>query len=243
MATDPQRPTGKPLPRWSPPPFPPHEVFEGRTCSLEPLTSAHAEGLFVANIADTDGASWTYLAYGPFASASDYAAWIEANTSGADPQFYAIVPHDTGVASGVASYLAIVPERASIEVGHIHYTPLLARGVPASEAMYLMAERAFDLGYRRYEWKCDALNAASRAAAQRYGFSYEGTFRHHSVYKGRNRDTAWFSITDTEWPAIHEAFVRWLDPSNFEGGVQRTRLSDLTRPLLSAIDPGYSVAE
>src|SRR4029078_13618057 len=125
------------------------------------------------------------------------------------------------------------PASGSIEVGHIHYSPSLARQPAATEAMYLMMQRAFELGYRRYEWKCDALNARSRAAAQRYGFSFEGIFRQATVYKGRNRDTAWYAIIDQEWPALQAAFAQWLDPANFDAdGQQSVRLADLTRPVL-----------
>jgi len=134
---------------------------------------------------------------------------------------------------GVASYLRIAPASGTIEVGHIHYSPRLRRSPIATEAMYLLMERAFSLGYRRYEWKCDALNAPSRAAARRLGFSYEGVFRHATVYKGRNRDTAWFSAVDSEWPALQTAFQAWLAPGNFDDeGRQRIRLADLTRPIL-----------
>jgi RimJ/RimL family protein N-acetyltransferase len=133
----------------------------------------------------------------------------------------------------VASYLRIEPASGSIEVGHINYSPLLQRTPAATEAMYLMMQRVFDLGYRRYEWKCDALNARSRAAAQRLGLSFEGVFRQATVYKGRNRDTAWYAAIDQEWPALQAAFLQWLDPANFdEDGRQRLRLADLTSPVL-----------
>jgi RimJ/RimL family protein N-acetyltransferase len=157
-----------------------------------------------------------------------------ATCLGTDPRFYAIIASPEGKAVGVASYLRITPASGSIEVGHLHYSPRLQRSPAATEAMYLLMERAFELGYRRYEWKCDALNAASRAAAQRLGLSFEGVFRQATVYKGRNRDTAWYAAIDAEWPALREAFLEWLDPGNFDGdGRQRTRLSDRTRPLLT----------
>jgi RimJ/RimL family protein N-acetyltransferase len=138
-----------------------------------------------------------------------------------DPTFYAIVDTASGSPVGVASYLRIAPDMGSIEVGHLSYSPALQRTAAATEAMYLMMRRAFDeLGYRRYEWKCDSLNAPSRAAAIRLGFQYEGLFRDAVVYKGRNRDNAWYSIVADEWPALRTAFERWLDPANFgpEGG-------------------------
>ena len=151
---------------------------------------------------------------------------------GDDPLFHAIIDSATGKAIGVASYLRIDPASGSIEVGHINYSPLLQRTPAATEAMYLMMQRVFELGYRRYEWKCDALNARSRAAAQRYGFSFEGVFRQATVYKGRNRDTAWYAAIDQEWPALQAAFLQWLDPANFDqDGRQRVRLADLTGPI------------
>jgi RimJ/RimL family protein N-acetyltransferase len=178
---------------------------------------------------------WTYLPYGPFDSLTAWTAWAEPMAASADPLFFAIIDRATGLASGVAAYLAIVPEHGSIEVGHIAYAPALQRTPAATDAMFLMMRTAFDLGYRRYEWKCDALNARSRAAAQRLGLSHEGTFRQHRVVKGHNRDSAWFAATDAEWPALRAAFDRWLDPGNFDAdGRQRVRLRDLTAPVLVA---------
>jgi RimJ/RimL family protein N-acetyltransferase len=228
------QPIGFPLPGWTPPPAPPREPAEGQYCRLEPLDPGrHADALFAANAAATDERGWTYLAYGPFPNPASYRAWVETCSRGDDPLFFAVVETATGRPAGVVSYLRITPAGGSIEVGHIHYAPPLKRTPAATEAMYLMMERAFGLGYRRYEWKCDALNAASRAAAQRLGLSFEGVFRQATVYKGRNRDTAWYAAIDSEWPALREAFRAWLDPGNFDGdGRQRTRLTDLTRPLL-----------
>jgi RimJ/RimL family protein N-acetyltransferase len=207
----------------------------GRYCRLEPLDPGrHADALYTAFAADADGRGWTYLAYGPFPTAADYRGWMEASCLDDDPLFFAIIDAAAGQPAGVASYLRITPAGGSIEVGHIHYSPGLKQNPAATEAMYLMMRTAFDLGYRRYEWKCDALNAASRAAAQRLGLSFEGVFRQATVYKGRNRDTAWYAAIDAEWPALHRAFLTWLDPTNFDGdGRQRTRLTDLTRPLLT----------
>src|SRR5262249_17730316 len=139
----------------------------------------------------------------------------------------------TSKAIGVASYLRINPPSGSIEVGHINYSPALQRTPAATEAMFLMMQQAFELGYRRYEWKCDALNVKSRAAAQRLRLSFEGLFRQGTVYKGRNRDTAWYGVIKAEWPFLKEGFTRWLDPGNFdEDGRQRLRLSDLTAPIV-----------
>jgi RimJ/RimL family protein N-acetyltransferase len=206
----------------------------GRFCRLEPLDPGrHAAALLEADAADVDGRTWTYLAYGPFRDLPSYRAWMSATCLGDDPMFFAILDAADGRPAGVASYLRITPAAGSIEVGHIHYSPRLRRGPAATEAMYLMMRWAFESGYRRYEWKCDALNAASRAAAQRLGLSFEGVFRQAAVYKGRNRDTAWYAAIDAEWPALRQAFLAWLDPGNFDGaGQQRTRLSDLTRPVL-----------
>ena len=219
---------------WTPPPVPPLAPMAGRTCRLEPLDVArHAAGLHDANLLGEDGRNWAYLPYGPFEAFDAYQAWLTSVASKSDPQFHTIVDLATGAPAGVASYLRIDPDAGSIEVGHIKYSPRLQRTVAATEAMYLMMRRAFELGYRRYEWKCNALNAPSRAAAQRLGFSYEGIFRQARVDKGRNRDTAWYAMIDREWPAIDRAFQRWLDPSNFDAeGRQRTSLSALTAPIL-----------
>lgn len=221
---------------WTPPPVPPLEAMTGRTCRVEPIDVArHASELHEANLLDREHRNWTYLSYGPFTSLDDYVAWLTSVARAADPQFHAIVDRESGRAVGVASYLRIDPDAGSIEVGHINYSPRLQRTVAATEAMYLMMRRAFALGYRRYEWKCNALNAPSRAAAQRLGFSYEGVFRQARVDKGRNRDTAWYAAIDREWPALDKAFQRWLAPGNFDQrGQQRTSLSKLTSPLLVA---------
>jgi RimJ/RimL family protein N-acetyltransferase len=228
------QPIGFPVPGWAPPPRPACEALVGRLCRVEPLEPArHAAELYAANAADAAGRMWTYLAYGPFDSPDDYRAWMERTCRGADPLFFALVDLATGRAAGVASYLRIEPPAGSIEVGHIALAPALQRTPAATEAMFLLMRQAFALGYRRYEWKCDALNAPSRAAAQRLGLSFEGVFRQATVYKGRNRDTAWYAAVDAEWPALEAAFTRWLDPANFDSsGRQRESLSALTAPLL-----------
>jgi RimJ/RimL family protein N-acetyltransferase len=221
---------------WKPPVQPPREPMTGRTCRTEPLdVDRHAADLHAANLLDTSGGNWTYLPYGPFATLDDYRVWLTSVASAADPQFHAVIDLATSKAVGVASYLRIDPAAGAIEVGHINYSPKLQRTVAATEAMYLMMKRAFELGYRRYEWKCNELNAPSRTAAQRLGFSYEGVFRQARVDKGRNRDTAWYAAIDREWPALDRAFQRWLDPANFdERGRQRTSLGALTGPILVA---------
>ena len=226
-------PIGAPVSDWMPPPAPTRMVLEGRYCRLEPLTLSHAPALFEALSADRDGRIWTYMPHGPFASADAYRAWVWGAAQGADPLHYAILVDGRPV--GTASYLRIAPTAGSIEVGWITYSPALQRTRAATEAMYLMMRWAFEAGYRRYEWKCNALNAASRRAAQRLGLSYEGVFRQAVVVKGRNRDSAWYAAIDGEWPAIRAAMETWLDPVNFDGeGVQRQSLSALTRPVLVA---------
>lgn len=223
-------PIGVPVEGWTAPPRPPREPMTGTYCRLEPLDpDRHAADLFEANSADTAGRMFTYLSSGPFDRFDAYLAWLQRMSRTEDPLFFAIVDAASGKAAGVASYLRIDPANGVIEVGHISYSPALQRTRAATEAMYLMMQRAFTLGYRRYEWKCDSLNAKSRAAAQRLGFSYEGVFRQATVYKGRNRDTAWYAAIDHEWPAFDAAFRRWLDPQNFDAeGRQRVRLADLT---------------
>jgi RimJ/RimL family protein N-acetyltransferase len=206
--------------------------MEGRLCRLEPLDAAtHAAALHEAYAADREGRNWTYLPYGPFTSAAEYVSWVESIQGGDDPLFHAIVSVATGRPVGVASYLRIEPLMGTIEVGHLSYSPALQQTPAATEAMYLMMRRAFDeLGYRRYEWKCNSLNAPSLAAAKRLGFRFEGIFRQAMVIKGRNRDTAWLSIVDAEWPGVRSALEGWLDPSNLdEAGRQRRRLQEFPR--------------
>jgi RimJ/RimL family protein N-acetyltransferase len=222
------QPIGAALDDWSPPARPVPHIIAGRWCQLEPLTvESHAASLWAAYALDTEYRNWTYLVHGPYATFADFAAWVQRSAASIDPLFFAIVDRQAR-AVGVAAYLRIAPESGVIEVGHINLSPLLQRTPAATEAMYLMMKHAFDLGYRRYEWKCDALNAPSRAAAERLGFVYEGTFRQAMVYKGRNRDTAWYSIIDGEWLAVRQALERWLTPDNFDAaGGQRSRLSEL----------------
>jgi RimJ/RimL family protein N-acetyltransferase len=229
---------GAPVPGWTPPQRPGPDGFLGRWAELERLSAAkHAEALFAANRASD--AIWDWLPYGPFPEGEAYLAWVEEMAAREDPFFYAIRDRETGHWGGVASFLRIAPEAGSIEVGHINFAPRLQRSRAATEAMFHMMHWVFEAGYRRYEWKCNALNRASRRAAERFGFSYEGVFRQAAVVKGRNRDTAWFACIDTEWPALRAAYELWLDPVNFDAeGRQRQALSDLTRPILVARDPG-----
>ncbi len=229
---------GRVVADWVPPAVPLAAVIEGTLVRLEPLDAdTHAADLHRAF--GGHAGLWNYMPYGPFPSASAYHRWIRESAMGDDPRFYALRNLETGHCGGVASYLRVTPGAGSIEVGHICLSPEIAGGRLSTEAMFRMMEWAFGAGYRRYEWKCNALNMASRRAAQRLGFSFEGVFRQAAVVKGRNRDTAWFSVIDSEWPALREAFAAWLAPSNFDGkGRQRERLSDLTGLVRAGSDPG-----
>ena len=228
---------GTPLPDWTPPPRPVGEVLTGAYVQLERMDPAlHGADLHRAYLGH-DGL-WDYLPYGPFASREDYVHWATATACGADPLFYVLRNRTTRLCGGVASYLRVTPAAGSIEGGHINLSPEIAGSRMASEAMFLMMEWAFAAGYRRYEWKCDALNMPSRRAAQRLGFSYEGIFRQATVYRQRNRDTAWFSIIDSEWPKLRAAYQAWLDPANFDAaGRQRVTLAALTGPVRGGFDP------
>lgn len=227
---------GEPVPDWTPPPRPPHEQMCGDRCDLLPLNvETHGPDLFEA-FADED---WSYLPSGPFDTLTDFIEWAKKTCLGRDPLFFAIVEKGTGKAVGMASYLCIAPEAGSIEVGHIHFGRTIQRTPIGTEAMFLMMRTAFQLGYRRYEWKCNSLNEPSRCAAVRFGFSYEGTFRQHRVVKGRNRDTSWFACIDKEWPHLRKAFETWLSPDNFDdAGKQRSSLSQLTSQAVAAASEG-----
>ena len=220
---------GFPLPGWVPARTPTKERLTGRYCQLTGLdTDLHAADLHTANCLDVEHRMWTYLPYGPFESFDQYCEWLRAAQRSTDPLYFAVIDLATKRAIGVVSYLRIDPRNGVIEVGHLAYSPHLQRTPAATECMYLLMKQAFDLGYRRYEWKCDALNVPSRTAAERLGFKYEGLFRQAAVYKQRSRDTAWYSIIDSEWPQIQTAFERWLHPSNFnDEGEQLLRLSEL----------------
>lgn len=232
-----ERQLGREVKGWSVPPRPEGLTLSGRFVALEPLDAAkHADALFRAF--DGHDALWHYMPVGPFASSASFHRWMRDATAQHDPYLLAIRDRQSGKWVGFCSLLRIAPEAGSIEVGYITFSPELQRTPAATEAMYLLMQWAFEAGYRRYEWKCNALNRASRRAAQRLGFSYEGVFRQHMVVKGRNRDTAWFSVIDSEWPALKEAFGVWLNPSNFdEDGRQKERLTDLTALVRPGSDP------
>jgi RimJ/RimL family protein N-acetyltransferase len=221
---------GFPVAGWCERPRPPRTAMTGRYCAIEPLQPGiHSADLYQAYMEDKEHRVWTYMSYGPFQAFEDYRGWLESYGTGDDPLFHAVIDLKSSRAAGVASYLNLKPDVGVVEVGHINYSPQLQRTPAATEAMFLMMRRVFDeLGYRRYEWKCDALNAASRRAAERLGFVFEGVFRQATIYKGRNRDTAWYSIIDAQWPALKKAIERWLEPGNFDAqGRQRLRLSNV----------------
>jgi RimJ/RimL family protein N-acetyltransferase len=223
---------GFPVDNWSAVAWPPHSNKAGRFFRLEPLNpDYHAKALYAAFSKDTDNRNWTYLPYGPFINFESFNAWLRGASKGNDPVFHVIIDLKTEQAVGIASYLRINPGDGVIEVGHIHFSPLIQRTSIATEAMFLMMSRVFDeLGYRRYEWKCDALNEPSRNAALRLGFRLEGIFRQLTMYKGRNRDTAWYSIIDKDWPSIRSVYEVWLAPSNFDdAGNQKRSLSSFMR--------------
>ena len=208
---------------------PGHRALHGSRVHLTPIDpSRHADELFTA--AQRPGADpelWRFLPYGPFADAGELRAWLAERVASSDPLFLAVIDTATGRAGGVVSYLRIEPSDGCIEIGHIWFGAALQRTPQATEAIFLLARHAFEeLGYRRLEWKCNAANARSCRAARRLGFSFEGVFRQHQIVKGHNRDTAWFSMLDREWPAARSAFWAWLAPENFDAdGRQRRPLA------------------
>ena len=222
----------------SPAGYPERRVHEGRYVRIEPLEPViHAADLFASSHGnETRIHIWDYLPYGPFDSAAAFRDHLTAQAAGDDPLYFAMRPHGSNRAKGVASLMSIEPEHRSIEIGHIWLGPELQRTPAATEGLFLLIAHALDdLGCRRMEWKCNAANAASRAAACRLGFIHEGVFYQHRIFKGKNRDTAWFSILDHEWPALRTNFETWLDPANFdEAGRQRRSLGDLNRALTAS---------
>ena len=223
---------------FTPPPHPKGIELTGKTVRLEPLDALkHAEDLFQSNSFDHDGVNWQYLPYGPFAKIEGYANWLQENANKDDPSFFAIIRLSDHKAVGIASFLRINPADGSIEVGHINYSPLLQKTREGTEAMYLMMKWVFENGYRRYEWKCNALNVKSRYAAQRLGLSYEGVFRQMAINKGKNRNTAWFAAIDKEWTALKECYETYLADDNFDIAQKPKRsLSALTKPILYKLD-------
>jgi RimJ/RimL family protein N-acetyltransferase len=232
------QPIGPPVPGWRERARPQRIALTGRYCRVAPINvERDAPALFAAYMQAPDGRDWTYLAQERPVSAASFREYLAKIAASADPLHYAIVDLASGLAIGTAALMRIEPAHGVIEVGGITYSPALKKTRASSEAMYLLMRYIFDeLGYRRYEWKCDSLNAPSRAAAQRYGFRFEGIFRQAIVYKGRSRDTAWFSIIDAEWPRIRTAFETWLNPENFDAAGQQ-------RQPLAAIRDGLAPPE
>ncbi len=218
---------GGSVPNWNGATVPDGRILEGHYSTLERLdVKHHGPDLYKSYCLDSEGRNWTYLPYGPFETVEDFMAWLSMFQDNADPFFYVVKRKEDGAVLGQASFLRITPDAGSIEVGHIHFSPALQRTTLSTETMYLMMKHIFeDLGYRRYEWKCNNLNEASKKAALRYGFTFEGVFRQMGVVKGHNRDTAWFSILDKEWRSVKAGFEKWLSPDNFnEDGSQKTPL-------------------
>jgi RimJ/RimL family protein N-acetyltransferase len=198
----------------------------GRWMRLDPVQGErHAQSLF-ASLEGKDQGLWTYMPYGPFATFEMFAQWLKEKQAARDPWFYAFVNRTTGEAQGMGAFMRADPANGAIEIGNIWLSPALQRTREGTEAIFLMMRHCFDdLGVRRLEWKCDALNEPSRRSAARYGFTFEGIFRQHYIIKGRNRDTAWFSILDTEWPVIRKGFEAWLDEKNFDAqGTEKAKL-------------------
>ncbi|MEM7723535.1 MAG: GNAT family protein [Pseudomonadota bacterium] len=230
------QPVGEPVPTFTPPQRPDGVVLEGRHVRVLPLdVDDHATDLFAAFAGHPE--LWTYMSVGPFEDLASFRTHLSDLRHQTDTVFVAFCTPE-GRAIGMGSYLRILPKDGSIEVGNLVFSPEMQGSIAATEAMHLMMAWAFDAGYRRYEWKCNALNIPSRRAATRLGFSFEGIFRQAMIVKGRNRDTAWFAVIDKDWPDLARAHLAWLDPSNFDqSGAQKTRLSEATAPLLHLRDP------
>lgn len=229
-------PLGVEVPDFTPPPRPDGLQLDGRYCRIEPLSGDHIAPLWAAFEGAPD--VWAYLPAGPFEDFASFERFMTPLIASTDPVFYAIWDKDGGCWSGFASFLRIAPEAGSVEVGYITMSPALQRTRAATEAMFLMMQWAFEAGYRRYEWKCNALNRPSRRAGQRLGLSFEGVFRQAQIVKGRNRDTAWFAAIDTEWPELRGAYDAWLSEDNFDReGRQKSSLGRWTAPVLFLRDP------
>lgn len=215
---------------WTARPVPPRTQMTGERTRLEPVSIAtHGNALWEAVSQSDDPDQWTWLPYGPFADRDTFLAWLADREASVDPQFHAIVDAETGQAMGMCSFMRIDAANGVLEIGHIWFSPAIQRSTIATEAIFLLMRRTFDeLGYRRLEWKCDNANVRSKRAAVRFGFTPEGVFRKHLVTKGRNRDTAWFSLLDDEWPANRAVFAAWLAPENFaEDGAQVRSLGEV----------------
>ncbi len=224
------QPIGFAIENFNQPTCPNFKALSGHFVNVEPISLTHAPSLYKAFSMDLKGGNWTYMAYGPFKNEAEFTAWMKSTCFGEDPKFYTLLLE--GVPAGVASYLRIEPKIGCIEIGHIHLSPLLQRTRAGTEALLLMIKWAFDAGYRRVEWKCDALNAPSRHAAKRLGFTFEGIFRQATIYKSRNRDTSWYAITSEEWGKLAKAYEVWLNKDNFDKeGKEIKKLSELTAQI------------
>jgi len=213
---------------WQPARIPTAKPIEGRFIRLEKLNPAlHGDGLWTAlQGPGSDAKLWDYLPYGPFTERSEFDRWLKGYAAASDPWFYTVVDRESGVIDGYLSLMSIVPEHGRIEIGHVTFGASMQRTPKGTEAIYLLARESFALGNRRLEWKCNDNNQRSKRAAERFGFTFEGTFRQHMVAKGQNRDTSWYSITDEEWPALQRAFEGWLAEDNFRNGQQLRSLED-----------------
>lgn len=210
------QPVGDELIDWQPRPHPQRVELNGRYCSLTPLRPEHAAALFATYQLAEDTRSWTWLLREPDANVEEYTAWVESVCEMSDPMHFTVIDNQTRAPVGTLALMRIDPKNGVIEVGHVHFSPLLSRTPMSTEAQYLLMRYVFEtLGYRRFEWKCNSLNEPSRRAALRLGFQYEGRFRQALVVKGHNRDTDWFSIIDNEWKALDRAFQNWLAADNF----------------------------
>jgi RimJ/RimL family protein N-acetyltransferase len=221
------QPIGFPIDDFTIPPRPDFTLLQGNFVQVKPISVEHISDLYKAFSYDLEGKNWTYMPYGPFVSEIEFSDWVKTSCFNKDPKFFTII--GTKGVAGVASYLRIDPKIGTVEIGHIHLSPLLQRSREGTEALLLLIEWAFEAGYRRLEWKCDALNGPSRRAAQRLGFSFEGIFRQATIYKSRNRDTAWYAVIDKDWPKLKTAYHLWRVEKNFyPDGREIKKLSELT---------------
>lgn len=218
------QPIGDALPGWTPRPRPEPVTLEGHDCRVVPFSLEHASALYAAYAKAPDPRSWTWLFQAPPASEADYQALARQMAGSLDPLFYTVIAKDTGQPVGTFALMRIDPASGIVEVGHVHFSPALQRTRMSTEAHWLLMRYVFEtLGYRRYEWKCDSLNQPSRQAAIRLGFQFEGIFRQALVYKGRTRDTAWFSVIDSEWPRQDQVFSAWLNADNVDQAGRQLR--------------------
>ncbi|WP_348749453.1 GNAT family N-acetyltransferase [Pseudomonas rhodesiae] len=218
---------------WKGAPAPSAQLLEGRFIRLEKLDPArHAEQLWQAlEGPGADPKLWDYLPYGPFAERAAFDAWLNNHAANSDPYFFSVIDRASGEVQGILSLMSIVPAQGRIEIGHVTFGAPMQRSPKSTEAVYLLAKYAFEQGYRRLEWKCNNGNARSKYAAERLGFSFEGVFRQHMVVKGQNRDTAWYSILDGEWPVVGAAFEQWLSEANQTASGQLKSLAECRQAL------------